>query len=28
MIYLAACHLLLKRLAPDAKVDLPYQRSR
>ena len=28
MIYLAACHLLLKRLAPDPDADLPYQRLR
>jgi transposase len=27
MIYLAACHLLLKRLAPDPAAALPYQRS-
>lgn len=27
MIYLAACHLLLKRLAPDPAAVLPYQRS-
>ena len=28
MIYLAACHLLLKRLAPDLNANPPYQRSR
>jgi transposase len=27
MIYLAACHLLLKRLAPNPAAALPYQRS-
>jgi transposase len=27
MIYLAACHLLLKRLAPNLAAALPYQRS-
>ena len=28
LLYLAACHLLLKRLAPDPDAALPYQRSR
>lgn len=28
MIYLAACHLLLQRLAPDPHVDPPYHGSR